>query len=229
MEERTLYDYAGVIPTTPPAQIAAAIEGRLIVAKGRDREMLLLAHKTLLDPYDRQSYDRLHGLRGPLTAAEWRDMVEHGMIEQFEIEDDSNPFIELFFTAYFAFLALILTLWLVVMWRFLPRITPEIESIAALYGRENYATIITAILLTLPFALSGYLLLNVFEQAVQMVGRTIMLIVLYLGIGLLLLLLFEPQGLLRVLLAFGYLSFGVLLMRQLGLWDLASLYGPKRE
>lgn len=167
MEKRTLYDYARVTPTTPPAQLAAAIEGRLIVAKGRDREMLLLAHKTLLDPYDRQSYDRLHGLRGPLTAAEWQEMVEYGMIEQLEIEDDSNPFVELFFTVYLALLALIITLWLAVMWRFLPRLTPEIEPIAALYGRENYATIITAILLTLPFALSGYLLLNVFERAVR--------------------------------------------------------------
>ncbi|MBA3534588.1 MAG: hypothetical protein H0T73_21940 [Ardenticatenales bacterium] len=234
MARPTLYEVAGVAPTTGPAQIAASIQARLATADEDERELLLHARDTLLDPLSRESYDRLQGLRAPLTAEE-RAAYLQGQKKDIEDEEvsrhEGSVFAELFFTMYIAAFVLVLALWIVTMLYLVPGVAPGVTQILTLYRYEAYTNGVTILLLTVPYAILAYLVIHLFEKQMEAVGRIILIF------GLNLALIFftfrrydfnDPFATLAALPIMIQIIMGsVLLMRYLGHRDLSKILGPR--
>lgn len=173
MTHETLYDLLGVTPTTPPAQIAAAIEARLAETEYGEQDRLLYARDTLLNPNNRESYDRLHALRGPLTPQERAATLEatHAGIPEVEERAEDNTFAELLFTLYIALISVILSLWVQALLVVVPRLAPEVAPVLGWYGLAQQAPLVTGIFLSLAFGVVGWFAFNLYDSALQATGK----------------------------------------------------------
>ncbi len=181
MVHGTLYDQLGVPPTAPPQELAATIEARLAGATEEERETLRLARATLLDPDSRESYDRLHGLRGPLSPQEGAALLA-GQREALAASErrlaETSVWAEVWFTLYLTLVALIICVWLLSLRLLVPALLDEAIFFIEMTGWPLPPAWLSGMVLTVPFAMLAFLALYIFDRATQMAARMAMLLVL---------------------------------------------------
>lgn len=233
MPHETLYELLGVTPTTPPAQIAAAIAARLAETPYGEQDPLLYARDTLLNPNNRESYDRLNALRGPLTPQERAATLAAAHLDVVVAEaPPDHSFAEILFTLYIALVAAILCLWIQALLVLVPWLAPEVAPILAWYGSEQYAAPVIAVFLSLIFGILAWFAFNLYDSALQATGKFLVVCGL---IALAIALSFQTSGvgalgpIASLAVALPSILLGVALVRYLGQRDLDALSAIKPD
>lgn len=235
MARQTFYELVGVTPTTPPAEIAAAIKARLAATQDSEaREELMRVRETLLHPHSRESYDRVHRLRGPLTAEEW-DAYTQGyrqkVLAEVKQEQGDSILPELLFVLYVAGVVLMTAFWSLTILSLLPELAPTLHRLLALRALERWTLPATLLAISVPYLGLALLALHLFDRHMRVVGR--MAVVLLLNLLLIWLLLGrqrpeDPLAPLALLpFAIQFTLVGIILVRYLGKRDLEATFAPK--
>lgn len=168
----TFYDVIGVPTHATQNEIAAAVRERLATSWGDERELVMVAANTLLDSESRESYDRLNGIvrrreREQIVSDNATELAKYAEAER--LRRTESAFAELKWTLNFIAVGLVIGVWLMVMFQWVPFIAQELDRI--LIASREFNPFIAAILLTLPSLILGYFVLNIFSETLHVALR----------------------------------------------------------
>ncbi len=174
MAKDTYYNILGIVPDVSPLTISAVIQARLQTARGDEREQLLLARDTLLDPDSRESYDRLNGITPTRTHSEVKQ-ENRAALEAYNDEElarrEESAYALWAWVVNLVTLGLSIGLWMIVMLHIVPPIAEKIAPLLVAFQLSDHAALVVGLFFTVLFLVVGWLVANIYTQAMSVTLR----------------------------------------------------------